>query len=297
MSFVYTAISTGGVVNRRVMKEPFSKDHLLECILSTENVRQAWKQVRSNKGAPGIDGVTVEQFPDSFRKLWPQIRSGDILLDDLDKELERRGHQFVRYAEDFIIMVKSLRAGNRVMASIKRFLERKLRLQVNEKKNKVAPVGECGFLGFVFVRGKIRWSEKSFLEFKWRLRQFTGRSWFVSMEYRYKKMAEYIRGWMNYYGISEYYRPIPGIDEWLRRRIRMCYWKQWRYTRTKVRNLLKLGTFKKEAILTSLSRKGPWHLSRTMATQAGMTNNWLSEQGLISVKEKWVKIHYPATAR
>ncbi len=446
MSFVYTAISTGGVVNRRVMKEPFSKDHLLECILSTENVRQAWKQVRSNKGAPGIDGVTVEQFPDSFRQLWPQIRSdlfegayvpspvlrveipkpdgskrplgiptvldrviqqsiaqvmglifdplfsesscgfrpgrsahdgvrqvkqyigqgfnvaidtdlskffdkvnhdvlmcrvsrqindkrvlkligkylragvmvnnrlqatptgvpqggplspllANILLDDLDKELERRGHRFVRYADDFIIMVKSLRAGNRVMASIKRFLERKLRLQVNEKKSKVAPVGECGFLGFVFVRGKIRWSEKSFLEFKRRLRQFTGRSWFVSMEYRYKKMAEYIRGWMNYYGISEYYRPIPGIDEWLRRRIRMCYWKQWRYTRTKVRNLLKLGTFKKEAILTSLSRKGPWHLSRTMATQAGMTNNWLSEQGLISVKEQWVKIHYPATAR
>ncbi len=168
---------------------------------------------------------------------------------------------------------------------------------VAEKKSKVAPVGECGFLGFVFIRGKIRWSEKSFLEFKRRLRQFTGRSWFVSMEYRYKKMAEYIRGWMNYYGISEYYRPIPGIDEWLRRRIRMCYWKQWRYTRTKVRNLLKLGTFKREAILTSLSRKGPWHLSRTMATQAGMTNKWLSEQGLISVKEQWVKIHYPATAR
>jgi len=129
------------------MKEPFSKDHLLGCILSTENVRQAWKQVGSNKGVPGIDGVTVEQFPDSFHGLWPQIRSGDILLDDLDKELERRGHQFVRYAEDFIIMVKSLRAGNRVMASIKTFLERKLWLQVNEKKSKVAPVGECGFLG------------------------------------------------------------------------------------------------------------------------------------------------------
>ncbi len=116
----------------------------------------------------------------------------NILLDDLDKELERRGHQFVRYAEDFIIMVKSLRAGNRVMASIKRFLERKLRLQVNEKKNKVAPVGECGFLGFVFVRGKIRWSEKSFLEFKRQLRQFTGRSWFVSMEY-----STDIRRWQN----------------------------------------------------------------------------------------------------
>lgn len=125
----------------------------------------------------------------------------------------------------------------------------------------------------------------------------TGRSWGVSMEYRYRKLAEYVRGWFNYYGISEYYRPIPGLDEWLRRRIRMCYWKQWRYTRTKVSNLLKLGTYKKEAIMTALSRKGPWHLSRTLATQAGMTNKWLKEQGLISIKDQWVKIHYPATAR
>ncbi|MFA5903598.1 MAG: group II intron maturase-specific domain-containing protein [Desulfobacula sp.] len=126
------------------MEEPFSNDHLLERILSAENVRRAWKQVRANK---------------------------------------------------------------------------------------VAPVNECGFLGFVFVRGKIRWSDKSFLEFKRRIRLFTGRSWFVSMEYRYGKLAEYVRGWMNYSGISEYYRPIPLIDEWLRRRIRMCYWKQWRYAR------------------------------------------------------------------
>ncbi|NOR22944.1 MAG: maturase [Desulforhopalus sp.] len=196
-----------------------------------------------------------------------------------------------------LIMVKSLSAGQRVMDSIRRFLERELRLKVNEKKSKVGPVEKCGFLGFVFVRGKIRWSDKSFLEFKRRVRLFTGRSWFVSMKYRLHKLEEYVRGWMNYYGISEYYRPISGIDEWLRRRIRMCYWKQWRYTRTKVRNLLKLGTYKREAIFTALSRKGPWHLARTLATQAGMTNKWLAEQGLISCKEQWVKLHYPASAR
>jgi len=446
MSFVYTVNPNGGVLYKRAVEVPFSKSHLLERILSAENIRRAWKQVRANKGAPGIDGVTVEQFPDAFRELWPKIRSNlvegtyapspvlrveipkpdgskrplgiptvldrmiqqaiaqvmglifdplfsesscgfrpgrsahdgvrrvkqfigqgykvavdtdlskffdkvnhdvlmvrisrqakdkrvlkligkylragvmvndhlqatptgvpqggplspllaNILLDDLDKELERRGHHFVRYADDFIIMVKSISAGTRVMASIRRFLERELRLQVNEKKSKVAPVEECGFLGFVFVKGKIRWSDKSFLEFKRRLRLFTGRSWFVSMEYRYKKLAEYMRGWINYYGISEYYSPIPGLDEWLRRRIRMCYWKQWRYARTKVRNLLKLGTSKRQAIMTAISRRGPWHLARTMATQSGMTNQWLSEQGLISVKEQWVKIHYPASAR
>jgi RNA-directed DNA polymerase len=428
------------------MEEPASSHQLLEHILSPGNIGEAWKRVRANKGAPGIDSITVDAFPDAFRKQWAEIcstilagaykpspvlrveipkpdgslrplgipivldrliqqataqvlgpifdpefsesscgfrpgrsahdgvrqvqqfikqgrkvavdldlakffdrvnhdvlmsrlsrrikdkrvlrligkylRAGvmvngrleatamgvpqggplspllaNILLDDLDKELERRGHRFSRYADDAIIMVRSQRAGERVMDSIRRFLENKLKLEINERKSKVAPVEECGFLGFVFVRGKIRWSGKSFQEFKRQVRLLTGRSWFVSMEYRYKKLAEYVRGWMNYYGISEYYLPIPVIDEWLRRRIRMCYWKQWRYTRTKVRNLLKLGTFKREAISTALSRKGPWHLARTLATQTGMTNKWLYSEGLISVKEQWVKIHYPATAR
>ena len=100
---------------------------------------------------------------------------------------------------------------------------------------------------------------------------------------------------MNYFGISEYYRPIPEIDQWLRRRLRMCYFKQWRRARTKVRELRKLGTSLHAAISVAISRKGPWRLSRTLATQTGMTNDWLKDQGLLSVKELWVHIHYPAT--
>ena len=219
----------------------------------------------------------------------------NIVLDDLDKELERRGHRFVRYADDFLIFVKSRRAAERVMASIKSFIE--LKLKVNMTKSQVAPTDQATFLGFTFKGRKIRWSDKAFKTFKYRLRKLTGRSWFVSMEYRLEKLAQYLRGWMNYFGISEYYRPLPEIDHWLRRRIRMCYWKQWRYARTKVRNLLKLGTFKRVAILTAISRKGPWHLSRTLATQTGMTNRWLKDQGLLNVKELWVNIHYPTTAR
>ena len=446
MNSEHTTNPNGGVCSRRGMEKPASGSQLLERILSTENVHNAWKRVRANKGASGVDGVTVDEFPDAYRERWSEIRSNilegnyipspvlrveipkpdgsrrplgiptvldrviqqaiaqvmnpifdpdfsesscgfrpgrsahdgvrqvqkyirqgyrvavdmdlskffdtvnhdvlmnrvsrrindkrvlhligkylragvsirgrlhatrkgvpqggplspllaNILLDDFDKELEKRGHRFVRYADDTIILVGSISAGNRVMASVTRFLVSKLKLTVNEKKSKVVPVGECSYLGFVFVRGKIRWSDEAFQEFKRRVRLLTGRSWFVSMEYRFRKLAEYVRGWFNYYGISEYYRPIPGLDEWLRRRIRMCYWKQWRYTRTKVRNLLKLGTFKRQAIMTALSRKGPWHLARTLATQSGMTNEWLYEQGLISVKDLWVKIHYPATAR
>jgi RNA-directed DNA polymerase len=221
----------------------------------------------------------------------------NILLDDLDKELERRGHWFVRYADDFIILVKSRRAGERVMLSVQRFLERKLKLKVNQDKSQVALTNKTDFLGFTFRGNKIRWSDKVFREFKRRVKYLTGRSWFVSMEYRFTKLAQYLRGWMNYFGISEYYRPIPEIDHWLRRRVRMCYWKQWRYARTKVRELRKLGTFLHTAISVAISRKGPWHLARTLATQTGMTNEWLKDQGLLSVKELWVNIHYPATAR
>ncbi len=157
----------------------------------------------------------------------------NIVLDDLDKELERRGHRFVRYADDFVILVRSQRAGERVMTSVKRFIERKLKLKVNEHKSQVAKTDQTNFLGFTFKGTKIRWSDKLFAEFKRRVKKLTGRSWFVTMEHRLKELAKYIRGWMNYLGISEYYRPLTEIDHWLPRRVRMCYWKQWRYVRTK----------------------------------------------------------------
>ena len=102
---------------------------------------------------------------------------------------------------------------------------------------------------------------------------------------------------VNYFGIADYYRPIPGIDHWIRRRVRMCYWKQWRRPRTKMQELLRLGTSLSASIPVAMSRKGPWHLARTLATQTGMTNKWLKAQGLLAVKELWVNIHYPAPAR
>jgi RNA-directed DNA polymerase len=183
------------------------------------------------------------------------------------------------------------------MGSLKRFLERALKLRINQEKSRVIPTNQAAFLGFTFRGTKIHWSEKAFREVKRKAKELTGRSWFVSMDYRYQKLAEYLRGWMNYFGISEYYKPIPEIDHWLRRRLRMCYFKQWRWARTKVRERRKLGTSLRAAISVAISRKGPWHLSRTLATQTGMTNQWLKDQGLLSVKELWIHIHYPATAR
>jgi RNA-directed DNA polymerase len=218
----------------------------------------------------------------------------NIVLHDLDMELEKRGHKFVRYADDFLVLVKSERAGQRVMASLTRFLEKKLRLTVNLQKSKVAQLDQCRFLGFTFRKKKIVWSEKSLTRFKRRVRELTGRSWGVSMDYRQRKLSEYLRGWMAYFALSEYYSPVPELDEWIRRRIRMCYWKQWRRCRKRVGELLKLGVSKRQAVMTALSRKSYWRLSRTMATQWGMNDAWLKSQGLVSVRDLWIASHYPA---
>ncbi len=213
----------------------------------------------------------------------------NILLDDLDRELEHRGHRFARYADDVMILVKSQRAGERVMASVNRYLTEKLKLKVNEQKSRVIPTNQATYLGYTFRGTKLCWSEEAFADFKHRVRELTGRSWGVSMDYRFEKLAQYLRGWMGYFGKSEYYRPVPEIDQWLRRRIRMCYWKQWRWVRTKVRHLLALGVNKREAILTGISSKSWWHLSKTKATQMAMSNDWLKSQGLVSVRDLWLK--------
>lgn len=431
---------SGGAGNRRGLMPPTLHENLMMRVLNPANVRQAWKRVKANKGAPGIDGMRIEDFPAFARSQWAAIRQsladgtyhpqpvrrvmipkpgggerrlgiptvvdrviqqaiaqvlgplfdpefsessfgfrpkrsahgalrqvqgyikagyriavdldlakffdnvqhdvlmarvarkiGDkrllaligrylragmmvgedlqptelgtpqggplspllanILLDDLDRELERRGHRFARYADDVILLVKSQRAGERVKASITRFLTRELKLVVNEQKSRVVKTNDATFLGFTFYGSKLRWSHNAFEDFRHNVRKLTGRSWGVSMAFRLDKLAQYVRGWMGYFGISDYYRPVPELDHWIRRRVRMCYGKRWRYVRTKVRNLLALGTGKRQAILTAISSKSYWHLSRTLATQTGMTNQWLKDQGLISVREVWMNAH------
>jgi RNA-directed DNA polymerase len=214
----------------------------------------------------------------------------NILLNDLDKELEQRAHRFVRYMDDVVILVKSSRAGRRVMASVTRYLTRVLRLKVNVLKSRVCRIEQLEFLGFTFQGIRVVWSERAFDDFKHRLRGLTSRRWRVSMEYRIERLNLYLRGWMNYFGISQLYSPMEWLDGWLRRRIRMCYWKQWRRPRTRISNLLKLGTSHRHAFSTGLSRKGYWRLSRTLATHTGMTNEWLAQQGLLSIRDLWMKV-------
>ncbi|MFT3719609.1 group II intron reverse transcriptase/maturase [Pseudorhodoferax sp.] len=213
----------------------------------------------------------------------------NIVLHQLDLELQRRGHRFARYADDLVILVRSERAAQRVMGSITRYLETVLKLVVNRAKSKVAPMSACAFLGFTIKGKKIRWADKALADFKHRIRELTRRSWGVSMPYRLHRLGQYLRGWVGYFGISQYYRPVPELDEWIRRRLRMCYWKQWRWARTKIRNLLALGVSLKSAIQHGVSSNSYWQMSRTQVIQQAVSNAWLKEQGLLSVKDLWCK--------
>ena len=118
-------------------------------------------------------------------------------------------------------------------------------------------------------------------------------TWGVSMAYRLKKLREYMRGWIGYFGISEYYKPIPPLDQWIRRRLRLCYWKMWKRPQQRRKQLRKLGLDERSINMVVSSRKGYWKLSRTLSTNMGMGNVLLKEQGLISLKEQWSRMHYP----
>jgi len=125
-----------------------------------------------------------------------------------------------------------------------------------------------------------------------RMRQLTNRAWGVSWQYRFQQIKQYVVGWMNYFSLV-IFDPVEQLDHWIRRRIRMCYLKQWRKPRTRIRNLIKLGVSTKAAISIGMSSKGYYRLAKTKAVQLGINNAWLKAQGLVSLKEQWVKFRYP----
>ena len=216
----------------------------------------------------------------------------NILLDDLDKELERRGLPFVRYADDFAIFAKSRRAAERIMASVSRYLTDELRLVVNHQKSRVVTSEEFEYLGFAFVKSRstINVAAKSIRKFKHRVRELTGRSWGVSMERRLSELRSYVRGWMGYFGLASQLKLFDKLDQWIRRRIRMCYWKQWRRPKRRRAMLIRLGVPRRQAIRHARSRKGYWHMSKTIASGVGLTNAWLAEQGLLRMKTLWAEL-------
>ena len=433
--------SGNDVAQRTAMKPAFSDD-LLDAVLHQANLQQAWKQVRANKGAAGVDGMTIDEFPawvkaGHWRVVEQSIRSGDyqpapvrrveigkpdggkrqlgiptvtdrviqqaiaqilmpvfdpgfstdsygfrpgrnahqavrrvqsilkegrrftvdvdlskffdrvnhdllmtylgrkvrdkcllgliarylragiidnqlylesregvpqggplspllanIMLDPLDKELERRGHRFARYADDFTIVVNSRRAGDRVLASISHFLEHRLKLTVNTTKSRVVRTNDSKFLGFTFKGTQIHWHPDTLRKFKQRIRELTNRNWGVSMHYQLFKVSQYLRGWINYFGVATGYQRCCDLDHWIRRRVRMAYWRQWRKPRTKVRRLMKLGVHVQSAVACGITSKGPWRSSKTPGIQQALSNDYLKAVGLASLRDGWIKLHH-----
>jgi hypothetical protein len=216
----------------------------------------------------------------------------NIMLDPLDKELERRGLRFARYADDFLILVRSLRAAQRVMQSVTRYVEARLKLVVNRQKSKTAPLGQCTFLGFAIRRGRIVWTEKAQQRFKERIQEITSRSRGVSTFCMLRELRRYVVGWLNYFGLSQLYRVVPELDQWLRRRVRLYYWKQWKRAWTRRRQLIRLGISPAEVYKATRSHRGYWFMAGTSIVQRALNNEWLAERKVPNLKQQWVEMHY-----
>src|SRR3989304_4374398 len=359
---------------KREAESPASTEHLMEEVCERENLKKALKRVRSNKGSPGIDGMTVDELPGYLKEQWPthreQLLSGpytpqpvrrgeeygawgshcvvdidlekffdrvnhdilmgriarrvadkrclkliraflnagvmenglvsptdegtpqggplspllsNIVLDDLDKELERPGHRFVRYADDANIYVKSERAGQRVMESISSFITKKLKLRVNGEKSAVAKVGKRSFLGFGFLNPKAprrRIAPKALKRFRERVRGLTRRTRGVSIGRMVKELSTYLIGWRGYFAYCETPSVLGNLDSWVRRRLRCVVWKQWKRGHTRFAELRKRDVNRNLAAKAAGSAHGPWNLSRSPALSFALPNAYFDSLGL-----------------
>lgn len=217
----------------------------------------------------------------------------NIMLNELDIELEKRGLNFCRYADDCNIYVKSKKAAERVMKSITKFIQEKLKLKVNEEKSKVDRPWKLKYLGFSFYPSKgemkIRVHNKSIDKLKATLKKITGRSNAMSMEYRAVKLRQVITGWINYFKLADLKGTLRELDSWLRRRLRLCYWKQWKKIKTKHDNLVKLGIDNFKAWEYANTRKGYWRISNSPILARTLSNDYLKEQGFITLTESYLR--------
>ena len=218
----------------------------------------------------------------------------NIMLNELDKELERRGHKFVRYADDMIILCKSKRSAERVMRTITRFIEEKLFLKVNRDKSQVAYMSKVKFLGYAFYQIKGKWRlrthPKSVAKMKSKIKELTSRSNGWGYERRKTALKQFIVGWVNYFKLSDMDSILKRIDEWYRRRLRMVIWKQWKRIKTKMTNLMKLGVKKSKAWEWANTRKGYWHIANSFILSTTITNDRLLKAGYSSLSGCYRKV-------
>lgn len=208
----------------------------------------------------------------------------NVVLDELDKELEMRGHKFVRYADDCNIYTKSERAGERIMSSITSFITRRLKLKVNADKSAVDKPQNRKFLGFSFTGGgkpnRRKIAPKSLARFRAKVRSLTRRNRGKKMENRIKELSEYLTGWRGYYGFCETPSVLRDLDSWIRRRLRCIQWKQWKRYRKRKAELVKLGVPQDIAHMTAWSPKGPWRMSYSQGVQMALTGKHFEKLGL-----------------
>ena len=218
---------------------------------------------------------------------------GNIILHECDRELERRGHRFVRYADDLMVFCKSRKAAERTLDHLIPFIEGKLFLKVNREKTKVAHVRKVKFLGYGFYRhagtGRLRTHEKSVEKLKAKLREATGRSNGMGIEARKKKLNDIIRGWVQYFRLADMKMLLIELDQWLRRRLRMVAWKRWKKVRTKHKMLRKLGIPGNQAWQWANTRKGYWRTAGSPILAQAMSNEKLKSAGYLTLTDCYRK--------
>lgn len=218
----------------------------------------------------------------------------NIMLNELDNELAIRGHKYVRYADDMIILCKSKRSAQRTLENILPYIEGKLYLKVNKEKTSVVPISKIKFLGYSFYKkrgkGRLRVHPKSISRMKAKLKELTSRSNGWGYERRKEKLRQYITGWVNYFKLADMGKLLKKIDEWYRRRLRMVMWKQWKWSKTKLANLMKLGIKKSKAWEWANTRKGYWRVSNSFILTTSITNERLRQAGYVFLTDYFRKV-------
>jgi len=284
----YIAAGYGWVIDLDLEKffDRVNHDKLMGQIAKRVEDKRLLKLIRAflNAGVMenGLVSPSVEGTPQGG-PLSPLL--SNLVLDELDRELERRGHRFVRYADDSNIYVRSERAGQRVMESITRFITQKLKLKVNETKSAVARPQERKFLGFSFTAGpevKRTIAPKALERFKQRIREITRRAKGVSIKTTMEELASYMRGWRGYFGFCETSEVLIALTRWVRLRLRAALWRQWKTPRRRRAALVALRV-SGELRNTAGSGRGPWHLARSKALSVGLSNAHFKSLGLPSL--------------
>jgi RNA-directed DNA polymerase len=281
----------GWVVDFDIEKffDQVNHDKLMGQVAKRISDRRMLKLIRAFLNAGVMEGglvsPTVEGTPQGG-PLSPLL--SNLVLDELDRELEARGHRFVRYADDCNIYVRSERAGQRVMESVKRFITTKLKLRVNEAKSAVAKPQQRKFLGFSFTSGqelKRKIAPRAMARFKERVREITMRAKGQSMKQTIEELAQYVRGWRGYFGFCETPSVLRHLDSWVRRRVRCAFWRQWQTGRKRFAELVKRGVRRRLAADTAGAHCGPWRVSQSPALDQALSNAYLASIGLPSLVE------------